>query len=136
MSYIIEQKIKGRIYLYEVESYWDPQKKQARQRRKYLGKKDPETQEVVTPRKLPTVSSCSEFGALYLLKTLSDSIGLTEVVHKAFGSHIAKELLSLSLFTVLEGKALYLYDTWSKDLPGMPHLTSQSISSLLTSTLD
>jgi len=27
MSYIIEQKVKGRIYLYEVESYWDKEKK-------------------------------------------------------------------------------------------------------------
>jgi hypothetical protein len=33
MSYVIEQKIKGRIYLYQVESYWDKNKKHPRQRR-------------------------------------------------------------------------------------------------------
>src|ERR671925_164541 len=38
-SYTIEQKIGNHTYLYEVESYWDPEKKQPRQRRKYLGKK-------------------------------------------------------------------------------------------------
>jgi len=27
MSYIVEQKIKGNIYLYEVVSYWDKNKK-------------------------------------------------------------------------------------------------------------
>ena len=36
MSYTIEQKIGNHTYLYEVESYWDPEKKQPRQRRKYL----------------------------------------------------------------------------------------------------
>ena len=40
MSYIIEQQIKGRIYLYKVESYWDKEKQQARQKRFYLGTKD------------------------------------------------------------------------------------------------
>ncbi len=40
MSYIIEQKNKGRIYLYKVFSYWDKDKKQARQKRTYIGPKD------------------------------------------------------------------------------------------------
>ena len=39
MSYTIEQRIGDHTYLYEVESFWDPEKKQPRQRRKYLGKK-------------------------------------------------------------------------------------------------
>jgi len=30
MSFIVEQKIKGNIYLYEVESYYDKKKKQSR----------------------------------------------------------------------------------------------------------
>ena len=37
MAYTVRQKIKDRIYLYEVESYWDKEKKQSRQKRKYLG---------------------------------------------------------------------------------------------------
>ena len=37
MAYTVRQKIKGRIYLYEVSSYWDKEKKQPRQKRKYLG---------------------------------------------------------------------------------------------------
>ena len=39
MSYIVEQKIKGNIYLYNVESYWDKGKKQSRQKRTYIGPK-------------------------------------------------------------------------------------------------
>ncbi len=34
-------------YVYSSESYWDPEKKQARSRRKVVGKIDPETGEVV-----------------------------------------------------------------------------------------
>ena len=40
MSFIVSQKIKGRIYLYQVESYWDKDKKKSRQRRTYIGPKD------------------------------------------------------------------------------------------------
>ena len=36
MSYTIEQRIGDHTYLYEVESFWDPEKKQPRQRRKYV----------------------------------------------------------------------------------------------------
>ena len=42
MAFTIEQKIGKHVYMYEVESRWDPEKKQARQKRKYLGKKDGE----------------------------------------------------------------------------------------------
>ena len=40
MSFIVSQKIKGRIYLYKVESYWDKERKKARQRRTYIGPQD------------------------------------------------------------------------------------------------
>jgi len=53
----------------EVESYRDSEKKQPRQGRRYLGKKDPDTGEVITPRKskqLPRLSR--DFGHVYLLK--------------------------------------------------------------------
>ena len=40
MSFIVEQKINGRIYLYKVESYWDKKKKQSRQKRTYIGPKN------------------------------------------------------------------------------------------------
>jgi TPP-dependent 2-oxoacid decarboxylase len=39
-SYVIEQKIKGQIYLYEVESYWDSEKKQADSGGNTLGRRE------------------------------------------------------------------------------------------------
>ena len=34
-------------YVYESESYWDPEKKQSRSRRKVIGKVDPDTGEII-----------------------------------------------------------------------------------------
>ena len=51
MSYKVEQKIGGKIYVYEATNHWDKQKKQSRQTRKYIGVKDAGTGEVSTPRK-------------------------------------------------------------------------------------
>lgn len=56
MSCIVYQidKKTGTKYAYESESYWDPEKQQPRSRRKYLGKVDPETGEIMTrKRKFP-----------------------------------------------------------------------------------
>jgi transposase len=131
MSYIIEQKIKGHVYLYEVQSYWDPKKKQARQRRKYLGKKDPQTQGPVTPRKLPVVSAAADYGHLYLLKQIASGIGLVQAALKSFEPTVAEALLSLAYFQVLEGKPLYLYSPWSEGAHGASKLDSQKISKLL-----
>ena len=52
MSYIVEQKNKrnNRVYVYEVFGYWDKEKQQSRQKRKYLGVKDPKlTQDQQAP---------------------------------------------------------------------------------------
>jgi hypothetical protein len=37
MTYIVKQKIRGHTYVYEAENFWDPEKKQSRQKRDYLG---------------------------------------------------------------------------------------------------
>lgn len=37
----------GRVLLYESTSYYDPEKKQSRPKRKYLGVEDPETGELI-----------------------------------------------------------------------------------------
>lgn len=71
MSYRINQKIGNNVYVYEVESYWDPEKKQPRQKRKYIGKKDPVTGEVSTPRKGFTPRMARDYGHIYLLEHMS-----------------------------------------------------------------
>ena len=62
MSCIVYQidKKTGTKYAYESESYWDPEKQQPRSRRKYLGKVDPETGEIVTRKKKVSVKKADE----------------------------------------------------------------------------
>ena len=131
MSYVIEQKIKGHIYLYEVESYWDSEKKQARQRRKYLGKKDPKTLGPVTPRKMPVISSSMDYGHLYLLRQIAQHIGLIDPIRDSFGPEMADALLNLAYFQILEGRPWYLYGPWCEGMQGVTQLTSQKISKVL-----
>ncbi|GFP21447.1 hypothetical protein HKBW3S06_00674 [Candidatus Hakubella thermalkaliphila] len=113
MSYRVNQKIGNHIYVYEVESYWDPVKKQPRQRRKYLGKKDPHTGEILSPHKGFTPRAAGDFGHIYLVLQVMERIGLSSVLRKAF-PEVDKELLYLSMFQVLEGKPLYLFKPWAE----------------------
>ena len=113
MSYTVEQKIGNNIYVYEVESYWDPQKKQPRQRRRYIGKKDPVTGEVVTPRKGFTPRIARDYGHVYLLEHLGRRIGLYDTLKEAF-SELFREIFYLSLYQLLEAKPLYLYPLWAE----------------------
>lgn len=53
MSCIVYQidKKSGVKYAYESVSYWDKEKKQPRSKRKYLGRVDPETGEIISSRR-------------------------------------------------------------------------------------
>ena len=59
MSCIVYQTNKktGIKYAYSSESYWDKEKQQPRSRRKYLGRVDPETGEIITGRTAKTAVS-------------------------------------------------------------------------------
>lgn len=56
MSCIVYQTNKktGEKYAYESVSYWDKDKKQPRSKRKYIGKVDPVTNEIIRSRKATT----------------------------------------------------------------------------------
>ncbi len=51
MSYLVEQKAKHHTYVYEATNVWNAELKQARQTRRYLGKKDPETGKLIPAKK-------------------------------------------------------------------------------------
>ncbi len=46
----VTNKKSGITYVYESESYWDKEKKQPRNKRKLIGKTDPETGEIIPTR--------------------------------------------------------------------------------------
>lgn len=92
MSCIVYQidKKSGIKYAYESISYWDKEKKQPRSKRKYLGRVDPETGEIISSRrkKAPTADGRQEQTAVYgpalsqLQKQLSEKEAQIELLQK------------------------------------------------------
>jgi transposase len=129
MPYTIEQKIGNHTYLYEVESYWDPEKKQPRQRRKYLGKKDPESGQLVRSRTRVAPRLCKDYGHVYLLQTLAEQLGLTAILKRIFPKD-HHTLLALAFFEISEAAPLYLFASWreSTALKETPVLPSKELT--------
>ena len=128
----VEQIIKGVTYVYEVTSYWDKGKQQARQKRICLGKKDSKTGKLIPSKSRRPVRGCRDFGNYYLLKMICDNIGLTEIIEKVFPD-VSNEILTCILYEISERKPLYLCEAWSESTqtPGNAFLSSQRISDLL-----
>lgn len=146
MSYIVEQKIKNHTYVYEATNVWDSAKGQARQKRVYLGKKDPVTGALipaksrVVARDLPVVEELTpkeevcpisyEYGPIYLMEQLAQNCCVKQSLEKAFGQTLTRQILSLAYFQLIESKAFHLYDLWQQTVPqeyACP-MTSQMIS--------
>lgn len=125
MSYLLEKKVGSSIYLYEVTSYWDPDKKQPRQKRRYLGKKEPKMGPITEKR--PVLSK--DYGHIYLLQTLAEQCGLTQTLKKTFGSEFSP-LLALAIFEISEAAPLYLFHYWveSSFLTFVKPLSSKELS--------
>ena len=72
MTYLVKQKIRGRIYAYEAENFWDPEKKQSRQKRRYLGVWDESTSQIIPKTAERDVKATKSFGPAYLLNSIGD----------------------------------------------------------------
>lgn len=129
MAYTVEQKIKGRIYLYKVESYWDKAKKQPRQRRTYIGPKRNGNKDKTKQIRSSLVSK--GYGNVFLLKFLSDKLGLTEILKPLFPDNY-QEILALAFYEIIEASALYLFPYWldEHNLPRVKKMYSPDISKL------
>lgn len=130
MSYIIEQKIKGRIYLYKVESYWDKDKKQARQKRVYIGPKDKRTNSELKPVINNLITK--NYGNILLLDHIINEIGLDMVIRSSFPENY-KEIIALAYYEIMEASASYLFPYWleEQNLQQVKKLHSSDISSLM-----
>lgn len=132
MSYIIEQKIKGKLYLYKVESYWDKEKQQARQKRVYLGPKEGKRK---TPLKLALSRlTTHNYGNIYFLQEQIKQLGLSELLKKIYPDNY-NEILALAMYEVSAGSPSYLFAGWVEEqsLPQVKQLASSGISTLYES---
>lgn len=113
MSFLVEQKINNKIYIYEATSVWDKEKKQSKQKRIYLGRKDKKTGRLILRRKKENPSPSLSFGSVYLLKKISSSLKLTHTLSKVFPMDYQKyldlEYLDLAFFKISQAEPYYLY---------------------------
>ena len=139
----IHKKSNGAAYLYAVKSYWDKEKKQARNKQVCLGRLNEETGEVMpSSRKKRTekraaaapdvTASTKVYGPHLLLTKLAKDTGLTATLKKSFPDTY-KEILSLAFFITQKGLALSRCDIWSMNNmhPFENPITSQRVSKLL-----
>ena len=129
MAYIIEQKIKDRIYLYKVESYWDKDKKQSRQKRTYLGPKNPKKKLVI--RKTNATIIHKNYGNVFLLRTILQRTGLSDIIKNVF-PYNHKEIIALAFYEIIEASPLYLFPYWLQEhyMPKTKKIDSSGISKL------
>ncbi len=113
MTFLVEQKIGKHIYVYEAQCYWDKNKKQSRQKRRYVGKKNIASGEITTPRKNKYVKQVRDYGHIYLVKQIAKQIGLADCIKEIFPD-IAEEILHLTRkFTLLINIELHSPYSWS-----------------------
>lgn len=135
MSYLVDQKVGNHIYVYQVISYYDKEKKQARQKRKILGKRDPETNEIIPTRGNETrnANSSLDLGHTYFLNENAKKLSLDKLLKKHFGEDYSK-ILSLVYYILSENSSLHLFEQWftgvslDKDIK---NLSSKEISLFL-----
>lgn len=113
MAYMVEQKVGKHIYVYETVSYWDKAKKQPRQKRRCLGRKDPETGKIIESKRHEPPRISSDFGHVFLLLELARRNGLLKILETIFGPD-AGLLLMLAFYHICEARPLYLYEQWSE----------------------
>ena len=129
MSYVVEQKVKGKIYLYKVESYWDKEKRQSRQKRTYIGAKDKSGS--IDVGSIASQLITKNYGNIYLLERISESIGLTKTLRSCFAEEY-KDILALAWYEIMEASPGYLYRYWleEQNVTDVKTLYSSDISGL------
>ena len=131
MSYRFEENRAGKIYVFEISSYWDKEKKQSRQKRTYLGRKDNSTGQIMTrAKKIPLGSR--DVGSIHFLKEISKKLKLIKILKNVFPDEY-ENILHLSFFKIITREPYYLYPLWHESchVSEKTQLCSQSISKLL-----
>ena len=141
--------INGVPYVYEDHPYWDPDKKQIRHKREYIGKlgcggefipnktySARQKLDAVAAQesiRSTSVAKRSYHGATYLLDAIGDRIGVTADLKACFPEDYLK-ILSIAYYLVLESDSpMYRFPKWAMTHthPHGENLASQRISELL-----
>ena len=137
MAYLVKQKIRGHTYVYEAENYWDPEKKQSRQKRRYLGVWDEASGQIIPKTAERDVKTTKSFGPAYLLSSVANEIDLRKKLYESFGKD-GDLILTIAMSKLLHQTSLknlhhVLHDSF---LPEMYSLKESFSSQWLSSFLE
>jgi len=134
MTFIIHKEDGKHTYAYEVKSYWDKEKKSPRQKRRYLGKVDPETGKITRFKYAKPVGAL-DYGDVAFVSQCFSATGLEDILTRVYGDSVGKILKILSMSRVVNPVPMrrvgMWYDrTYLRDDNAV--LSSQSISKVLS----
>lgn len=105
MSYIVHQKVKGKTYAYDTESFWDKKKKQPRQRRRYLGVVDDKTGKIIEKQYHKDIKTAKDFGPGYLLDAIAAELDLRKKLTEFFANK-GDEILAMAMTKMIRPDSL------------------------------
>jgi len=111
MSFIVYKEDGKHTYAYEVKSYWDREKKSPRQKRKYLGKVDPETGKIVRFRYSKPIGAL-DYGEVEFVSQCFSATGLEDILTSVYGEDIAQMLKILSISRVVNPVPMKRVGRW------------------------
>jgi len=128
--------INGQEYLYEITPYYDKEKKQIRQRSKYLGK-NLNGVPVKVRSKDQVPKKVLSHGEFVPLMKISEDLNLEQILLETLPANEVRPVLSLAMNYVIRPRALNHIQSWyegtilAQDHPDIP-LSSQSLSRILS----
>jgi len=136
-SFIRTKKINGLEYLYEITPYYDKEKKQIRQKSKYLGKNiNGVPVKVRSKGQIP--KKVLSHGEFIPLKKIAEGLMLDKILSGVLPGKEVWPILTLAMNYATHPRALTHIQSWyegtvmSEDHPNLP-LSSQSLSRMLSS---
>ncbi|WP_400204491.1 IS1634 family transposase [Methanomethylophilus alvi] len=132
MTYTVVQPQKnGKYYLYEVDAVWDPEKKQSRQKRTYIGACDKDGNLISKSKKNQTIQCSPVFGPYHLFAQLAEESGLRSALESVYGEEDGRRLLAMAILGVvspctvnqMEGE---IEDTYLREVLGVEWSFEQS----------
>ncbi len=133
----------GITYVYESVSYWDKEKKQARNKQVCVGKLDPVSGEFIPSKRLapeqavardPAVTASAEIiGPSIVLDAITEQLGLCKLLKSCFPQEYS-QIQAMAYYLASQGGSLSHCGTWCKShAHSLEPLTSQRISEVLSS---
>jgi len=132
MSYIVNQKIRGKLYAYEVVGKWDPATRNSKQKRTYIGRID-ENGNIIPKGSRPAfarIDGAYDFGDLFLVMRMAEELNLTGIMEETF-SDDAHPLLLLAANRLISPVSMDLVDAWLSRTFMETSMPGQRISELL-----